>query len=163
MNTIDIRRAEESDFEAIWNIFHQVVQKGDTYSFDPKTSKEQARELWMADGIDTFVAIDDGAIRGTYMMKPNQPGLGSHVANAGFMVDPEWHGRGMGSAMCGHALEEAKKMGYSAMQFNFVVSTNEGAIELWKRFGFEIVGTLPRAFRHLEQGYIDAYVMYREL
>lgn len=163
MSRIDIRIAEEADFEGIWNIFSQVVQAGDTYSFAPETSKEEARALWMAPGIDTYVAVDEGHIHGTYMMKPNQPGLGSHVANAGFMVDPEWQGRGMGSAMCGHALEEAKKMGYSAMQFNYVVSTNKSAIALWERFGFEIVGTIPRAFKHFEKGFVDAHVMYREL
>ncbi|HEY6806252.1 MAG TPA: N-acetyltransferase [Pyrinomonadaceae bacterium] len=158
-----IRKAEAADADAIWNIFHEVVAKGDTYTFDPATSKEQALAIWMAPLAYTFVATSDGEIVGTYFMKANQPGLGSHVANAGYMVKPEIHGRGIGRAMCEHSLREAKRLGFLAMQFNIVVSTNEAAVALWQKMGFKIVGTLPQVFRHSEFGLVDAYVMHRYL
>jgi L-amino acid N-acyltransferase YncA len=125
---ITIRKAEESDFDAIWRIFHEVVRRGDTYTFDPETTREQAHSLWMSDSHTTYVACVDGHVVGTYILKPNQPGLGSHVANAGYMVGVDGRGRGVGSAMCEHSLEEARRVGFHSMQFNMVVSTNEPAV-----------------------------------
>ena len=160
---ISIRKAEESDFDAIWRIFHQVVRQGATYTYDPETTREQAHSIWMSSGHTTYVACIDDHIVGTYILKPNQPGLGSHVANAGYMVSNDGRGKGVGKAMCEHSLEEARRMGFHAMQFNMVVSTNESAVALWKKLGFSIVGTLPQAYRHRELGLVDAYVMYRFL
>ena len=160
---ITIRKAVEADFEAIWPIFHQVVQQGDSYTFDPETTREQAYLIWMAGDLITFVASVNDEIVGTYILKANQPGLGSHVANAGYMVGTSGRGKGVGRAMCEHSLEEARKLGFRAMQFNMVVSTNESAVALWEKFGFSIVGTLPQAFRHRELGLVDAYVMHRFL
>ncbi|MES1241193.1 MAG: GNAT family N-acetyltransferase [Acidobacteriota bacterium] len=160
---LTIRKAEESDFDAIWGIFHQVVQQGDTYAFDPETTREQAHSIWMSSEHATYVACVDGRVVGTYILKRNQPGLGSHVANAGYMVGADGRGKGVGRAMCEHSLEEARRMGFHAMQFNMVVSTNESAIALWKKCGFSIVGTLPQAYNHRELGLVDAYVMYRFL
>lgn len=160
---ISIRKAQESDFDAIWQIFHQVAQQGDTYTFDPETIKEQAHSIWMSDNVTTYVACIDGQIVGTYILRPNQPGLGSHVANAGYMVKADGQGKGVGKAMCEHSLEEARRAGFLAMQFNIVVSTNESAVALWKKMGFSIVGTLPKAFRHQKLGLVDAYVMHRFL
>ena len=160
---ITIRRAEEADFDAIWRIFHEVVRRGDTYTFEPETTREQAHSIWMSSGQTTYVACVDDRIVGTYILKPNQPGLGSHVANAGYMVSVDGRGKGVGSAMCEHSLEEARRAGFQAMQFNIVVSTNESAVALWRKFGFSIVGTLPRAYRHRELGLVDAYVMHRFL
>ena len=160
---LTIRKAEETDFDAIWRIFHQVVQRGDTYTFDPETTREQAHSIWMSGGNQTFVACVDDQVVGTYILKPNQPGLGSHVANAGYMVSVDARGKGVGRAMCEHSLAEARRMGFLAMQFNMVVRTNESAVALWKEFGFLIVGTLPQAFRHRELGLVDAYVMHRVL
>jgi ribosomal protein S18 acetylase RimI-like enzyme len=117
----------------------------------------------MADGHIIFVASLDGRIAGTYILKPNQPGLGSHVANAGYMVGSDFAGRGVGRAMCEHSLEEARRRGFLAMQFNMVISTNEAAVALWKKLGFNIVGTLPRVFRHKRLGLVDAFVMHRFL
>lgn len=102
-------------------------------------------------------------ILGTYILRPNQSGGGSHVANAGFMVSASARGQGLGRAMAEHCLSEARRLGFRAMQFNYVISTNTAAIRLWQDFGFEIVGTLPDAFRHPEKGYVDVYVMYRSL
>jgi ribosomal protein S18 acetylase RimI-like enzyme len=159
-----IRRAVEFDFESIWQIFKAVIEPGDTYVFAPDTEREDAFYYWFGAGIITYVAEEeDGQIIGMYKLIPNQRSLGSHVANAGFMVAPQYHGRGIGRAMGLHCLEEAKKAGYLALQFNFVVSTNQAAIALWKKLGFSIVGTLPKAFNHKKLGYVDAYVMYRFL
>ncbi len=117
----------------------------------------------MPDSVTTYVACLDYTVVGTYILKPNQPGLGSHVANAGYMVKPGVHGQGVGRAMCEHSLAEAREAGFRAMQFNMVVSTNEAALALWKKLGFTIVGTLPKVFRHKKLGLVDAYVMHRFL
>jgi L-amino acid N-acyltransferase YncA len=160
---VTIRKAEPSDSDAIWRIFHQVVRRGDTYTYDPETTNEQAYSIWMSHEHTTYVACLDDQVVGTYILRPNQPGLGSHVANAAYMVGEDWRGKGVGKAMCEHSLEEARRMGFHAMQFNMVVSTNESAVSLWKKLGFAIVGTLPQAFRHRELGLVDAYVMHRFL
>ncbi len=158
-----IRPATRADADAIWRIFHAVVAGGDTYPFLPDTPRDHAVDYFLGPGIVSRVIEDGGRIIGIYKLIPNQPGLGSHVANASFMVDPSAQGRGAGRAMGEHCLDEARKAGYQAMQFNFVVSTNTAGVALWKRLGFEIVGTLPKAFRHRRLGDVDAYVMYRML
>ena len=146
-----------------WEIFHRVVEAGDTYVYDPDTEESTARQIWMCSDAKPFVAVADGKVVGTYILKANQPGLGAHVANAGFMVHPESRGSGVGLAMGRHALETARSLGHKAMQFNFVVSTNSAAVALWEKLGFSIVGTLPKAFRHARLGFVDAYVMFRAL
>jgi L-amino acid N-acyltransferase YncA len=158
-----IRKATVSDFDAIWRIFRAVVELGDTYAFTPDTGRDDAFTYWCGPRMTTYVAEDAGRIVGMYRLVPNHPGLGSHVANASFMVDPALHGKGLGEQLTWHCLEEARKLGYLAMQFNLVVSTNEAALALWKKLGFSIVGTLPKAFKHTRFGYVDAYVMYRLL
>jgi L-amino acid N-acyltransferase YncA len=158
-----IRKAVESDFVAMWPIFHAVIVTGTTYVFGPDTSRKAAFDYWFANGVTSFVAEEEGRIVGMYKLVANQRDRGSHVANASFMVDPAYGGRGLGKTMGEHCLAEAKKAGFRAMQFNFVVSTNERAVGLWKKLGFAVVGTLPEAFLHQELGYVDAYVMYREL
>jgi L-amino acid N-acyltransferase YncA len=162
-NVIKIRPATDSDRDAIWEIFQATVAPGDVFVYHPNTSREEAFGYWFALGTDTFVAEKDGNVVGSYILRKNRPGLGDHVANAGFMVDPNARRLGVGRAMGEHCLSEACRLGYRAMQFNFVVSTNEFAIHLWKELGFEIVGTLPAAFRHAQKGYVDAYVMFRLL
>src|SRR5882672_5389092 len=120
--------------------------------------------IWMAAAVRTYVACVDGdRVAGTYILKPNQQGPGAHVANAGYMVSDEYSGRGIGKAMCAHSLDEARSLGFEAMQFHSVVSTNHAAIHLWQKMGFSIVGTVPRAFRHREFGLVDIYVMHRFL
>lgn len=160
---LKIRPAINTDREAIWKIFQDVVAAGDTYAFDPNTSREEALGYWFRADTHTYVAEQDGRIVGSYILRPNQPALGSHVANAGFMVASAARGLGVGRAMGEHCLTEARHLGFRAMQFNFVVSTNESAVHLWQNLGFKIVGTLPGAFRHSEKGFVDVYVMFRSL
>ncbi len=158
-----IRPATDADFEDIWEIFHQVVTKGDTFAYSPASTREEFRAAWMGPAHKPYVAEIEGAVAGSYFIRPNQPGLGDHVANAGYMVHAAHGGHGIGKAMCQHSLAEARKLGFKAMQFNFVVSTNENAVILWKNMGFRIVGTLPGAFRHAQWGPVNVYVMFREL
>jgi len=160
---LNIRLATEADRDAIWNILHAVIAPGDTYTFDPKISRDEALAYWFRADTHTYVAEQDRQIVGTYILKANQPALGSHVANAAFMVALEARGLGVGRKMGDHCLSEARRLGFRAMQFNFVVSTNEAAIRLWKQLGFETVGNLPGAFRHPERGYVDVYIMFRSL
>jgi L-amino acid N-acyltransferase YncA len=160
---LKIRSAKRKDHDAVWKIFHDVVAIGDTYAIDPHISRKQAFAWWFASGTRTYVATDAAKIVGTYILKANQGGGGAHVANAGFMVAHDARGRGVGRAMAEHCLDEARRFGFCAMQFNFVVSTNRSAIRLWKTLGFKIAGTLPGAFRHPTKGDVPVYVMYRSL
>lgn len=158
---IKIRKAKEEDFEAIWGIFHETVKKGDTFAFAPESTREDCKTFWMQPGICTYVAELGGEIVGTYILRKNQPGLGGHVANAAYMVHPETRGEGIGKAIGYHSIKQAKKHGFSAIQFNFVVSTNLVAIQLWLKLGFKIAGTVPKAFSHRKLGLVDVYVMHR--
>ena len=160
---LKVRPATEADRDPVWIIFHAIVAAGDTYAFDPKMSRDEALAYWFRADTHTYVAERDGRVVGTYIVKANQPGLGSHVANAAFLVASDAQGSGVGRRMAEHCLSEARHLGFRAMQFNFVVSTNKGAIRLWKQLGFDIVGTLPCAFRHPKRGYVDVYVMFRSL
>ena len=160
---LTIRLATESDRDAIWNIFHEAVAVGDTYTFDPQISRADALAYWFRDDTCTYVAEQDVKVLGTYILKANQAGGGAHVANAAFMVPAGARGQGVGRGMAEHCLSEARRLGFRAMQFNFVVATNQSAIHLWQQLGFKIVGTLPDAFRHPEKGYVDVYVMFRAL
>jgi L-amino acid N-acyltransferase YncA len=160
---VTIRAANDGDRDAIWEIFRATVAPGDAFVYDPNTPRQEAEAYWFAKGTRPYVAEQDGKVIGSYILRPNRPGLGDHVSNAGFMVAPETRGLGVGRAMGEHALDEARRLGYRAMQFNFVISTNESAVHLWQELGFRIVGTLPGAFRHARKGFVDAYVMYRSL
>jgi L-amino acid N-acyltransferase YncA len=160
---LTIRPATESDHDAVWQIFHAVVARGDTYAIDPNISRADALAYWFAAAANIYVAVQHRHVVGTYILRPNQSGGGAHVANAAFMVPASARGKGVGRAMAQHCLAEARRLRFVAMQFNFVVSTNDSAIHLWKELGFEIVGTLPKAFRHPQKGEVDAYVMFRSL
>lgn len=158
--------ATESDWPRIWPVWHEVVQRGDTYTFDPRSNTDDGRRIWMqpAPAQVWIVTDDDGElVLGTYLLKPNQPGNGAHIANAGFMVSSAARGRGIGRAMGEHCLRQARAAGYLGMQFNAVVASNHGAIQLWYALGFETIGTVPRAFRHPVDGLVDLHIMYRDL
>ena len=147
----------------MWPIFRAVVATEATYFFAPDTSRADAFAYWFGPGVTSYVAEVEGRIVAMYKLVANQRDLGSHVANASFMVEPLHSGRGVGRALGLHCLTEARRAGFLAIQFNFVVSTNEGAVALWQKLGFSIVGTLPKVFRHREQGLVDAFVMHRFL
>jgi len=160
---MDIRQAEEADSPAILEIILPVIREGATYALDANMSEVDALNYWMADDKETFVAEERGIVLGTYYMRANQAGGGRHVCNCGYMTRASSIGRGVARSMCQHSLAYARERGYRAMQFNFVVSTNERAVRLWQSLGFEIVGRLPAAFRHPTHGYVDALVMYQPL
>jgi L-amino acid N-acyltransferase YncA len=158
---LNIREATDLDRDVIWEIFREVVAAGDTYPLDPNISRDKALAYWFQRGAHVFVAENNGEIVGSYALHANHSGGGAHVANAGFIVDKTARGQGIGRAMGEHCLNEARRLGFRAMQFNFVVSTNESAVKLWQDLGMKIVGTLPGAFRHPLAGYVDVYVMFQ--
>ena len=162
--SVTVRVAGPADWAAIWPIWHRVVAAGDTYVWAPGTPEEQARSLWMPPppGV-TLVAERRGRVVGTALLKPVQPGLGDHVANAGFMVDPERAGGGIGRTLAVATLDEARRRGYRSMQFSAVVETNTRAVALWRSLGFTVVGTVPEAFRHPTAGLVGLHVMHRVL
>ncbi|MEI7611731.1 MAG: N-acetyltransferase [Betaproteobacteria bacterium] len=159
-----IRPYSETDWPALWSFLHPTFATGDTYAYSPQSTEAEIHTAWIENPTATFVACaEDGRVLGTYYIKPNQTGLGSHVCNCGYVVSPETQGQGIASAMCEHSQAVAVSMGFRAMQFNLVASTNERAVRLWKKLGFSVVGTLPKAFHHQRLGYVDALVMYKEL
>jgi L-amino acid N-acyltransferase YncA len=162
--TIEIRRASVADWPAVWPIWQAIVSAQETYLYDPFTPAERAQRIWFPDPpAETWVAIDGDSIVGTYLLKPNAPEPGAHVANAGFMVAPATRGNGVGRLLAEHCLARARLCNYLAMQFNAVVATNTGAVHLWQSLGFAIVGTVPAAYRHRTAGLVDIHVMHRTL
>ena len=160
---MNIREVTRDDFDRIWPIFHEIVAAGDTYAYPRDTTREQAMELWLDAPRNTYLVEEDGQVLGTYYIKTNQAGPGAHVCNCGYMVASAARGRGLATTLCEHSQEVAKKLGYKAMQFNFVAASNEGAVRLWNKLGFATVGRLPKAFQHPSRGYVDALVMYKWL
>lgn len=163
MADLRIRAIGADEFEVVWPIFREIASSGDTYTYPVDLDLETARTMWTTPPAHCFVAELDGRAVGCYRLAPNQMGPGDHVANGSYMVASDARGHGIGAALCAHSLHEARRSGFLAMQFNFVVSTNTAAIGLWQRHGFAIVGTLPKAFRHPALGLVDGHVMYRAL
>jgi L-amino acid N-acyltransferase YncA len=160
---LSIRSADLTDANEIWRILEPTLRAGETYTLPKDITRDQAVSYWFADGNRVFVAEDDGKVLGTYYLRTNQRGGGSHVCNCGYMTAAHATGRGIARTMCLHSKEQARKLGFRAMQFNFVVITNARAVKLWQSLDFEIVGRLPAAFRHPSQGFIDALVMFTSL
>jgi ribosomal protein S18 acetylase RimI-like enzyme len=160
---LQVRPAQARDDDAIWGIIGPTIRAGETYALPRDMSRLDALSYWKSPGHEVFVAEQDGEILGTYYMRANQRGGGAHVANCGYMTATAASGRGVARAMCAHSLAHARARGFRAMQFNFVVCSNERAIALWRSFGFEIVGRLAQAFEHPRLGLVDAVVMYRML
>jgi ribosomal protein S18 acetylase RimI-like enzyme len=158
-----IRPATQQDRGAIWRIVEPVIRAGDTYTLPRDMSEVAAIAYWCGPDRETFVAEEGGAIVGTYYIRANQQGGGAHVANCGYITAAGLMGKGIARRMCEHSLQHTRSRGFKAMQFNFVVSTNERAVRLWQSLGFETVGRLPRAFEHPQQGFVDALVMFRAL
>lgn len=158
-----IRSAIPEDWDSVWLIIGPTIRAGETYSIDRDINEADARAYWMGSDRETFVLEEGGHVLGTYFLRANASGGAAHVANCGYMTTAAAQGRGVARRMCEHSLSHAKARGYRAIQFNFVVSSNERAIGLWESLGFEVVGRLPLAFKHPAQGYIDAFVMFRKL
>jgi ribosomal protein S18 acetylase RimI-like enzyme len=160
---IAIRAATPGDQDAIWEMLEPVIRAGEVFALPVDLPRANALEYWLADGNWVFIAEEDGQVLGSYYLRMNQKGGGSHVANCGYLTDGRVTGRGVAGAMCAHSLEFAKSVGFRAMQLNFVVSTNEAAVHLWRKHGFRELTRLPGAFRHPALGFVDALVMWREL
>ncbi len=163
VHSVNIRIASRNDHDRIWAIIKAVIATGDTYVFAPDSSQEKMLDYWCGSDKNTYVAEVSGMIVGTFLITDNQPDLGSHIANASFMVAPEKAGQRIGIAMGEFALDEARRLGYKAMQFNIVVKSNTEAIRLWEKIGFRIIGEIPEAFDHQKKGLTDAYIMWRKL
>ena len=160
---MNIREATKEDWDTIWPIFNEVVAAGDTYAYEVDTTKEQAEKIWLDTPRKTYVFEEGKIILGTYYLKTNQAGPGKHVCNCGYMVSSKARGKGLATSMCEHSQKIALDLGYKAMQFNFVAASNDGAIRLWDKLGYNTVGRLPRAFKHPDQGYVDSLVMFKSL
>jgi ribosomal protein S18 acetylase RimI-like enzyme len=168
---LTIRPAQPSDADAIWAILEPIIRAGEVFTTPRDMDRDAALAYWFANNHEVFCAEDvdqdsgkdGGDLIGTYFLCPNQPGGGAHVANCGYATAAASQGRGVARAMCLHSLDHAKQRGYRAMQFNFVVATNQRALRLWQSCGFETVGRLLEAFLHPTAGYTDAYIMYRSL
>lgn len=159
-----IREFRESDWGEVWQVIEPVFRAGETYPYAMDIREDEAYKNWITVPAKTYVAIDEGnKILGTYYIKPNQPGLGSHVCNCGYVVSELARAKGVASEMCKHSQLEAISQGFRSMQFNLVVSTNERAVRLWKRMGFELLANLPGAFNHARHGFVDAHIMYKVL
>lgn len=158
-----IRPATSADHDAIWALLSPVFRAGETYAVDPEITKAEALHYWTGQPRATYVADNEGAIVGTYYIRTNQPGGGDHICNCGFIVSEAARGQGLAEAMCRHAQGAARDLGYQAMQFNFVLASNAGALRLWQRLGFDVIGTIPAAFRHPTQGMVAAHIMYKAL
>ena len=160
---MNIRLASQADRPSVWEIIEPVIRSGETYTLDPIMTRGEALDYWFGEDKTTFVVEEDGVTLGTYYIRSNQHGGGNHVCNCGYMTASHSTGKGVARAMCQHSMVYAKSKGYLAMQFNFVVSTNHRAIGLWQSLGFEVVGKLPKAFKHPSAGYVDALVMFKDL
>jgi L-amino acid N-acyltransferase YncA len=160
---MNIRHATDADADAIWRIIEPTIRAGATYTLDPAMSRNAALGYWMGRDRETFVAEQDHMLIGTYYIRANQAGGGAHVANCGYMTAADAQGKGVARAMCEHSIAHARERGFKAMQFNFVVSTNHRAVQLWDAMGFETVGRLPLAFRTPSGDYVDALVMFRAI
>jgi ribosomal protein S18 acetylase RimI-like enzyme len=160
---MQIQPATTQDFNDFWPTFQQVAQSGDTYGYPPNITKQQAQKNWMQTPTRTYVAKINGEVLASYYIKTNHEGPGAHVCNCGYMVAATARGQGLATALCEHSQQVAIELGYKAMQFNFVASSNESAVKLWQKLGFEIVGRIPAAFEHPEKSFVDALVMYKWL
>ena len=158
-----IREASNEDWDSIWTFFKQIVEAGDTYAYDPKISKPNAKRIWFESPQKTYVCISDGIVQGSYFIKPNYLGPGSHVCNCGYMVSSGARGKGLATKMCEHSQRVALEFGYKAMQYNIVAANNTAALHLWKKHGFIEVGRVPKGFKHPDDGYVDALVMHKWL
>jgi GNAT superfamily N-acetyltransferase len=160
---IHIRKSIAADADEIWKILQPIIREGDSFVYSPSSTKQQMLGYWLDKKKHTYTALLNDQIVGTFFIQDNHPGLGAHVANAGYATSPKAYGQGIGKQMGIFSLAEARKLGYKAMQFNIVVKTNERAVKLWKDIGFKVIGEIPDAFQHRTLGLVNAYIMYQRL
>lgn len=158
-----IREMSKSDFESFWPTFSAVIQAQETYAFDPEMTMEQAFSVWCEQPSKTYVYTENDVVLGSYYIKPNAMGPSGHICNCGYMVSEEARGQGIARSLCEHSQQVAIELGFEAMQFNSVVSTNKTAIKLWERLGFSIIGAIPKAYKHPKFGPVNSYIMYKSL
>ena len=158
-----IREAKEKDLNEVWRLWKEIQDQKVYFAYDPSYTKEQIENIWINLTNHIYVMEIENNIVGAYLMKPNQPGFGNHVVNAAYLVDAKVRGKGIGHKLCKHSIDTAKNLGYRGMQYNLVVSTNRNAMTVWESFGFKIIGTIPGGFRHVEKGYVDAYIYFKDL
>lgn len=158
-----IREMTEQDFVAFWPVFKKVILQQETYAYNPNMSQEEAYQIWCAQPLNAFVYVENEQVLGTYYIKANAMGPSDHICNCGYMVSPQARGKGLARKLCEHSQLQALALGFKAMQFNSVVSSNEIAVLLWKKLGYEIIGTIPNAYRHPQLGFVDSYIMYKWL
>ena len=158
-----IRAMTSEDFERFWGTFSQIVQAQETYALDAEVSYQHAFELWCARPLKTFIFESQGDVRGSYYLKANGEGPSGHICNCGYMVKAAFQGQGIAKRLCEHSQAIAKELGFKAMQFNSVVSSNMAAVNLWKTLGYQIIGTIPKGYQHRQLGYVDCYVMHKFL
>jgi len=163
VDNLQVRLVSAKDHSKLWNIIEAVIRGGETYVFYPDSGKEKMMDYWLAPEKRTYVVESMGEMAATFTLKPNMPDRGSHIANASYMVHPDFTGKGIGEFIGRYSKEEARRLGYEAMQFNIVIKSNERAVNLWKKIGFRIIGEIPNAFKHPRQGPTNAYIMYCEL
>lgn len=164
MESLTILPFAEEHWSAVWSILEPAFRSGETYVYATDITEEEAHRVWIEGPPATFVAVDESnTVVGTYYLKPNQPGIGDHICNCGYVVSEQAQGRGIASKMCAHSQEEAIRRRFRAMQFNLVVSTNTRAVGLWQKLGFRIIGTIPEAYRHARLGFVDAHIMHKAL
>ena len=162
-SSLEIREVGPEQFDEIWPIFEEVARAGDTYPYPMDVSKEEARAYWFMPHARVYHGYLDGVPVASRYIVPNKPGLAAHVCNTGVIIDKHYRGKGLGKQMMAFCLQKTKELGFKAIQLNLVVSTNTASIKICQKNGFEIVGTLPGAFFHKEERYVDAYVMYKTL
>ncbi len=160
---VQISEITKSDFEAFWPVFKEVVLAQETYAFDPEIDFETAYNLWCLSPHKSYVIKENGLVLGSYYIKANASGPSSHISNCGYMVSPISRGKGVARKLCLHSQQVALELGFSAMQFNSVVSTNEIAIKLWEKLGYKVIGTIPNAYKHKHLGFVDSFIMYKQL
>ena len=162
--TMNITPYQPAQWPEVWRILEPVFRAGESYAYATDITEEQAKAVWIDAPQATYVALNPvGEVLGTFYIKPNQPALGAHVCNCGYVVGENARGQGVAAQMCDFSQIEAVRLGFKAMQYNLVASTNTGAVALWQRQGFAIVGTLPKAFQHQRLGLVDAHVMFKTL
>ncbi|MBQ4814332.1 GNAT family N-acetyltransferase [Pseudoalteromonas luteoviolacea] len=158
-----IRTMTRQDFVAFWPVFKEIIAQQETYAFDPQMDEESAYQLWCEQSLKSFVYVEQSQVLGSYYLKTNAMGPSDHISNCGYMISPQARGKGLARKLCEHSQQQALELGFRAMQFNSVVSSNEVAVKLWKKLGYDIIGTIPKAYRHPKLGLVDSYIMYKWL